>query len=402
MNKVLVIGAGASGLTAAIMASRYGSVVTVLEKNKQNGKKIIVSGSGRCNYFNDDFNIKHYHSENINILSNIINEENKNKVLDFMKSIGVVERIENGYYYPYSNQSISVLSALEREAKKLNVNIVNNSFVTSIKYDNNLFVVTTDDETYTANKLILATGSNAYYKDLVNTYELAKSLDLNIIDVKPALVQLIVNNSITKKWAGVRCKVKLDLYEDNIFIKQEKGEVTLTDYGISGICALNLSGIIKRGLSKHKYNIKINFVPNIASNPEDMIKYLDNYSKIINDRLVIELLDNLINYKLGNILVSNLVNKKYNDLKKHEKELIATNLTSFNVLINDTKEFNDAQVSSGGVDLEEIDIKTFESHKIKNLYIIGELLDVYGDCGGYNLGFAWLSGIIAGSSVNND
>ena len=400
MNKVIVIGGGASGLVAAINAARCGNEVIVLEKNSSCGKKILVTGNGKCNYFNEDFTSSHYDSYDEYLIDNIINNKNKKMVLDFFDSIGVIPNIKNGYYYPHSNQAVSILNALMQEINRLGIMVICNTSVLGIKKDKDKFIVDTDNENYKSDKVIIATGSYAYYKeDDINSYELIKGHKIN--KVLPALVQLRIDNSICKKWAGVRVNSKIKLYEDNKFIKEEVGELMLTNYGISGICAMQLSGIIAKGLDSGKREeLVINFVPDIAENTKRMIDFLDNYNKNHNFK-VSEIVDNLINYKLGNAINSKINDFYYRDLSEDNKFELVSNLTNYKVLITGTNTFKEAQTCSGGISLKEINLKTMESLKEKNLYFTGEIIDINGDCGGYNLGFAWISGLLAGGSCSD-
>ncbi len=400
MKKVIVIGGGASGMVAAIVAARGGADVIILERNNNNGKKILVTGNGKCNYFNDDFTSKHYYTNSNIDLSLLINDKNKDKVLEFFDSIGVVPMIRDGYYYPYSNQAVSILNSLLIEINKLNIKIINNFMVEDIIKNNNGYKIIGNDREYICDKVILASGSYSYYKyDVINSYDMASKLGLNIVKPMPALVQLVVNNSITKKWAGVRVNGIVRLYEDDKFIKEELGEVNFTDYGVSGICIMQFSNIIARGLlENHKYKIKINFVPSIADNILDMVSFLDKYDNNCSGRKVIEILDNIINYKLGNVIFDKYKDMYYKDLSDEMKKDIALNLISYSIDIDSTKGYRESQVCSGGVSLDDINILTMESTNNPGLYIVGELLDITGDCGGYNLGLAWITGIIAGMS----
>ena len=157
MSKVIVIGAGASGLAAAIMLSRNNNEVIILERNNICGKKLLITGSGRCNYFNSDFT-----TSNRKLLESIINDKSKDEVLDFFNSIGIIPTIKEGYYYPYSNQASSIKNALEQEAINSNVEIIYNTYVKDIVKNNNEFIITTDNKTYNCEKVVVATGSKAY------------------------------------------------------------------------------------------------------------------------------------------------------------------------------------------------------------------------------------------------
>ena len=400
MNKVMVIGGGASGLVAAINAARGGNEVIILEKNSSCGKKILVTDNGKCNYFNEDFTSSHYDSYDKNLIDSIINDKNKKIVLDFFDSIGIIPNIKNGYYYPHSNQAVSILNALMLEINRLGIMVICNTKVLEIKKNNDKFIIRSSNGEYISDKVIIATGSYAYYKeDDVNGYELIKEHNIN--KILPALVQLRIDNKICKRWAGVRVNSRIKLYEDNKYIKEEVGELMLTNYGISGICAMQLSGRIAKGLDNGKREeLVINFVPDIANDSKEMLDFLDNYNKNHNF-MVREIADNLINYKLGNAINSKINDFYYRDLSKKNKNELASNLTSYKVNIIGTNTFREAQTCSGGISLKEINLKTMESLKIKNLYFIGEIVDVNGDCGGYNLGFAWISGLIAGGSCSD-
>ncbi|MBR3162248.1 MAG: aminoacetone oxidase family FAD-binding enzyme [Bacilli bacterium] len=401
MSKVIVIGGGASGLVAAITAARSNNKVIIIENNNSCGKKILVTGNGKCNYFNEDMTSNHYDSYNKELIDNIINNDNKRKVLDFFNSIGIIPIIKNGYYYPHSNQAITILNALMQEIKRLRIEVIYNTKVTDIKKINNTFEINTNNGLYKTNKLIIATGSYAYYKDDVNSYKLLSNFNHSIIKPLPALVQLKIDNKTCKKWGGVRVNSTIRLYEDDKYIKEEEGELMLTNYGISGICAMQLSGIIAKGLDKKKKEeIIINFIPDIATTKEELLKFLDNYNKNHNFK-VSEICDNLINYKLGNALNKNVNDLYYNNLSKQQKSEFINNLINYKVKITGTNSFKEAQTCSGGIPLTEINLKTMESLKINNLYFTGEIIDISGECGGYNLGLAWISGLLAGGAIND-
>ena len=401
MTKVLVVGGGASGMVAAISAFRCGADVTILERNSSCGKKLLVTGNGKCNYYNDDQDIRHYHSSDNDITQNIINKNNSKLVLDFFDSIGVVPRVKNGYYYPYSNQAVTILNALLEEIRLLSVKVINNVFVTNIIKKNGSFVIETDNGEYYADKVIMASGSYAFYKNMdINSYELVSKLGHSIIKPLPALVQLKVDDKITKSWAGVRVESLVKSYQAGKFVREEYGELLLTNYGISGICAMQLSSDIARGLdNNYKEEVVINFVPSIARDIDSLLKFFDAYNDRVSNRTIIQMLDNILNYKLGNAIINKIKidgNSSYDDLSYKDKVKLASNIVEFKINIDGTNFFNDAQVCSGGVSIKEIDTKNMESLKVRGLYIVGEMLDVNGDCGGYNLTFAWITGILAG------
>ena len=400
MKDIVIIGGGASGLTAAIFAAKKGQKVTIIERNNTCGKKILITGNGKCNYWNEDQNLTHYHSSNKECLSEIINEKTNKEVLSFFDSLGIIPEIKNGYYYPFSNQATAIKNALITEVQNLNIKILYNITVTEIiKKDN--FIINPNKENIEAQKIIITTGSKACPKTGSNGigYTLAKSLGHQIVPVYPALVQLRGHETYFKKWAGIRTDAIITLYEDGQKIKEETGQIQLTDYGLSGICIFNLSSHVSKNIQKHEEKISINFTPWIKENPEN---WLINQNKKVKNRNIEELLEGFLNYKLIPIILKESgINqiKHLDNLSQTEITKLAKNLTDFQVKITGTNTFNEAQVCTGGIPLTEINLKTMESLKVKNLYFSGEILDVNGDCGGYNLSFAWTTGMLAGKNV---
>ena len=384
MKRIIIVGAGAAGMLAAIHAKTKDNQVILIERNTNCGKKILITGNGKCNYLNDDFNISHYRSDNLEFLENIITKENKKLLISEFKKIGIEPKIKNGYYYPMSNTSISIQNALLLTLKQKGIEIITNTTITDIKKINNKFIL---NDKFTCDKLIIAAGSSACPKCGTDgtIYDALKPLGLKIKKPLPALVQLKSEGKFLKEWAGIRCDCELSLYENDKLIKKSIGEVQLTDYGISGICTFQLSSDCIRGLDSGKKEvIKMNFLPDI----KDFDTFYLNRVKLLKGRNDIELFEGLINYKLLYVLF------------KHNKN-IKEAITSFSLEITGYNGFDKAQVASGGIKLTEIN-DNFECKNIKDLYIIGEALDVDGDCGGYNLAFAFLSGIIAGESIKND
>lgn len=400
MKEVVIIGGGASGLTAAITAARNGKDVTIIERNNKCGKKILITGNGRCNFWNTDEDISHYHSSNPNLLKEFITDERKNSILKFFDSLGLTYKTKNGYYYPFSNQAFTIENALLSECKKLNVKIINDITVEKI-IKKECFIINPGQENIKAKNIIMATGSKASPKTGSDGlgYELAKSLGHNIITPLPSLVQLKGNEIYFKNWSGIRTDVKASLLIDNNYIKSEIGEIQLTNYGLSGICIFNLSGEATKALNQNKnVIISINFLP-LTNNPKTFLQTLNknSYHKTIS-----ELLEGILHYKLVDIIIKKAHLKRdllLNTLTDNELNNLIKTLTDFQIKILSAHTLDHAQVCSGGIPLTEINSKTLESLKVKNLYFTGEIIDIDGDCGGYNLGWAWMSGIIAGKNV---
>ncbi|MBQ6323488.1 MAG: aminoacetone oxidase family FAD-binding enzyme [Bacilli bacterium] len=405
MYDVVVVGGGASGVTSAIKSKKGDNKVLILERNSECLKKILITGNGRCNYFNENQNIDNYFSSNIDLINEIVTDNNIKMVKSFFDSLGIIPKIRDGYYYPFSNQAITIKNVLLRELERKNIKVKNNFLVTEIIKEEDIFIINPNTDNIRCKKLVLATGSYAYPKtgSTGMGYEFLKKFNHKIIKPLPALVQVEANFKYLKEWSGVRSEVKLELYENDKFITSELGEAQFTDYGLSGICTFNLSVLIARGLDIGKREvIKINFLPFVK---EDRLTWLEDYNKGVYGRSLLELLEGLLNYKLAKIIL-NMAGINYNaffdDLTLNEKNLLINNLFSMELEITGTKSFDNSQVCSGGVSLTDIDITTCESKLVKNLYIAGELLDLTGKCGGYNLTIAWLSGLLIGKSIGDD
>ena len=409
MSKIVVIGGGASGLISSIFASKGNDEVILLEKNNNLGKKILMTGNGKCNYWNKDIDVKHYNSLDIDILSKMITDSNKLAIENFFDGLGIVPRIKDNYYYPLSNQASSIQTSLVLEAELNGVKILNNSEVLSLEKVNDKFEIILSDKKIYADKVILAVGSKACPKTGSDGlgYKIASSFGHNVVKPLPALVQLKLDATFLKDWHGIRTDAKVSLYENDKLVKVDSGEVQLTDYGISGICVFQLSSLVSRGLyNSKKEEIEINFLNNIGINDEEeFIKYMDKRNERVLSRNISQLLDGILNYKLVNMILKNIWisrDDNWDNITMIKKRELGRYLTRLRIKIVGTNGFDSAQVCSGGVRLNEINPYTMESLKVSNLYIVGELLDVDGECGGFNLGFAWISGYLAGKSVSGE
>lgn len=389
--RIVIIGAGVSGLITAINSKNKDNEIIVLEKNSDAGKKILVTGNGRCNFLNEDYSKKHFHSLIKNDIDKIINEDNKNRVLKFIKDLGVETKTKNGYYYPFTNKASTIKEAFYKEALSKGVKFIFDYTVNNIKINNNKFLINNDIE---SDILVISSGSKSYpvTGTTGDSYNFAKDLGLNVSKTYPSLVQIetddLKNLNILN---GVRCDALVSIYDNDKKIKEELGELQLTNYGVSGICIFNLS---RYASILEKPIIHINFMPYT----EDPITYFDN----LKNNKINELLERIINEKIASVIIkeSNIdKNKLKSELTNEEKLKLINLLTDYKLNVTGTKGFDNSQVTMGGVDLNEIDINTFESKKIPNLFLTGELLDVDADCGGYNFSFAMLSGLIASDRI---
>ena len=391
--KIAIIGGGISAFAAAISAAKNNDV-TILEKNSKVLKKLLLTGNGKCNYFNTDQDISHYHTNSDIDIKEIINPENIAKVKAFWAYLGIVPFIKNGYYYPYSETASSMKEALVFKAKYSGVHIITDCDITNIVKENDKFHITSDNYQDTFDKVIIATGSYAY--PITGStgfgYDVAKSFGHTINNVNPSLVQLVTNLGIEEKWNGVR---EHAIITDLNTKKCEEGEIQLTSFGISGICVFNLSRDIAIGLSKSiKESVSINFAPWC----NDMLDFLNKRSKNFPKRNIMSLCESFINYKLLSAILKFLKiseDSTWDELNTQGQEKLAEALTDFQIEIVGTKDYNASQVCSGGLNLAEINLNTLESKKVPNLYFCGEVLDLDGE---YNITIAILTGILAGES----
>lgn len=393
-KKVCIVGGGAAGMIAAIMAARNHAAVTILEHNEKIGKKLLATGNGRCNLTNEKQEKMCYHSEHPELLWDILQNFPFEQTLDFFEKIGIYPVSKNGYFYPSSMQASSVQEVLEMEARFLKVKIKCKEHVKEIKIsdtkENPRFSVVTETWQYPADAVILACGSQASEIDGADGsgYTLAKQLGLKVINPLPALVPLKGKGNYFSKWAGTRIYGKIFLQSQNEIVQTEEGELQLTDYGISGIPVFQLSGLAAKLLQhQHSVTLMIDFLPDVT--PKELEELLLKRKELCPYKTTKELGIGLFPKKLIEVLVD----------KKTDLSTLAEKIKKFSMEIVGTKPFSNAQVCQGGVSLEEISPKTMECKKIPGLYLAGELLDADGICGGYNLQWAWSSGACAGKEA---
>ena len=414
-TKILIIGAGASGSFLACLLDDEKYDVTIFEKNSKIGKKLLLTGNGKCNFTNGDFKDldKIYH--NADFVKYAIGNFGNKSFIDFMNSIGIVERKEihhdKEYYYPRTEKSTSVYYDLFDKIMDKNIELITNQEVLDIRFDKNKFLVKSKNEGGRLredefDKVVVATGG-ASYKNTGSDgsfFRILKELGIEVSNLYPSLCGLIPKDNKLKDIKGVRINAKASLYIDDEYVNSEYGEIQFTSYGISGIPIMNLSRFVKPAIVEDReVKIKINFFVTNEEEYEksddlekfltDSLKKLKERSEMLQYKRAEDLFCGLINEEIINIIYDRLkISKKYvRDLTDDELLKIAKELYEFDIEIDDTEDINNAQVTRGGVDTKEVDNKTFMSKKIKNLYFIGEVLDIDGICGGYNLQFAYSS-----------
>ncbi len=383
MKQIIIVGAGASGLVAAIKAAADGAAVTLLEQNDRPGRKICATGNGRCNMTNLDQTEGVYRGTHPEFVKDALEQFSVNDTISFFQELGICITDRNGWIYPRSNQAQSVVDVLTMKARSLKVKLKTNQYVTGVSFSDGHCNVHTDGWTYTCDAVILANGSRAssVAGSSESGYEIAQSLGHHLIEPLPALTALKCKGNSFSGWSGVRTEGKVTLYINGTPEISQQGELQLTGYGISGIPVFQISRYAIRAVyEKKKAELSINFFPELSK--EELQEYLSKRQKECP-------------YKSGKELLTGLFPEKLIRVLSAQKDLISA-ITDFRLSVKDGLSFEQAQVCSGGVDTSEVDCHTMESRLHKGLYFAGELLDIDGTCGGYNLQWAWSSGAAAG------
>ena len=401
--KVGIIGAGASGVFAALILKQNYIDTTVFERNSIALKKIYATGNGRCNFTNRNVSYKNYHGENPKFTISAIKKFDNNNVIEFFNDMGIPEvELENGKIFPKSLQASSIIKQMMYLANHLEVEFIFDSFVDEVRKKGDVFEVKSNGMIYKFDYLIVACGSKAYKKSGSdgNGYILMKKLGHNIVKTHPGIVQLRLNGDSFKKMSGTKFKANAKLVVDGKEVFEFYHDVLFTDYGISGPTILQLSGEAIRAKNNGlDVKIRIDTVDLDENKLYEHLIYIIslNYYKKIKELLVGLINDNLIEEVLNQAGINYDINVC--ELSKEEIYKLAHTLKNLEFSVSGYKDEDSGQITCGGVDTDEINPSTMESKKIKNLYIIGEIMDVDGDCGGYNLQWAFSSAYSCAMSI---
>ena len=403
---ILIIGGGPAGIFAAITAAQNAERprrILILEHNFMLGRKLLKTGNGRCNITNREIAVERYHGENNRFLHGLFARFANRDLLNYFQNLGVeFKEEEQGCVFPVTDQASTILDILKEEIERYGIEVLLNTRVEKAARTNSgEFVITCSGGTrFTAKKLIVATGGVTYPQlgARGDGYSFAEGFGHTVIAAVPALVALTIENKALLDLQGVKATVAAAAYQDTKPVASIVDEMLFTHYGVSGPAILYLSSSIVRHLPRKKTVLKINFFPGLT--PEGVQEKLRALWEKNPKRALGNSLIGILPKKLSQVLMRNVagldVSVRSDSISRADRARIAALLTGLEIRIQSTLALNDAQVTSGGVRTDEICGDTMESQRVKNLYFAGEVLDINGDCGGYNLQFAFSSGYVAG------
>ena len=399
---LVVIGAGASGMMAAITAARTGKKVCILEKLDKAGKKLLATGNGKCNFTNEDMRVECFGGD-FAFIKHVLERFSVSDCLEFFQSIGIYPKNKNGYYYPNSEQALSVVNALLEELERLNVEIIYQTEVVDIISTKDGATVITNNETISCKKVVLATGLLAAPKlgSDGSMFDKIKGMGHRFAPILPTLCGYYCSGISFKKISGVRATGTVSAIIDNQVVAEDTGEIQFTDYGLSGIPVFQISRFLSKGLYK-KADVKIatNLLPEWSK--EQVMQELKRRQNMKASQNASVLLNGLINQKLADLILEKAAidgRVACETLSEKQLDRIAFTLQNIVVSVNKYRDFEFAQVCTGGIPASDVVWDSLESKFAKNVHFTGEILDVDGICGGYNLHFAWATGYIAGLSA---
>lgn len=403
-TKVIVVGGGASGMLAAITARRQGAEVTILERNPRVGKKILATGNGRCNFTNINADTSYYHGNNPKFIYSSLAQFGSYDVIEFFEDLGIAHKIEElGKVFPMSDQASSILDVLLYELKERGIRTLCNSYVINISRKASGFNVQLEDGSFIqGDRVIIATGGKAMPSTGSdgNGFALAKIMGHSIVDIFPGLVQIMLEGSFFKQIQGVKFVGTAEvLNNNNKPLAKDRGDILFANYGVSGPPILQISRKAGELLLQNQTPIlKISILDTIPK--EEVRDLIKKRFKKASKKTVEFSLVGLINKRLIPVLLKEAKIKNPRDLVQNlsndDVNNIVDILTDWRFKIRGTRSWPSAQVTAGGVDTREIDPNTMESKIVEGLFFAGEIIDIDGQCGGFNLQWAWSSGFVAG------
>jgi predicted Rossmann fold flavoprotein len=416
---IAVIGGGASGMASAINAHRYwGNTsqepcsVSLFERNARLGKKLLMTGNGRCNLANLDGGLARFHGGDASFAEYALSQYPPEKVITIFEQMGVLCTVEEDRkIYPASLHASSVLDALRLALDENKISRYSQTMIKELSKAGNRFILhSSDGKSYTASSVIVATGGMCAPETGSdgNGYQLLAAFSHELAEPLPSIVQLATDTRFVKPMSGNKIRGKASLYIDGALVRTENGEILFTDYGLSGPPILQLSGYVSRALHNGKtrgqspdISIVLDFFPNHCI--DEVTAILHNRRHAFPGRKLEEYLTGLFQRRLAYGLMKASVKKPLSaivaDLTDDELAALAQSCKALGVAVTGTKSFAHAQATAGGIKTSGFDASTMGSRHCPGLFACGEILDIDGDCGGFNLHWAWASGFLAGSSA---
>lgn len=397
--KVAIIGGGAAGIFSALVASEKHEV-TIFERNNRIGKKLLATGNGRCNLTNVSVERKNFHGDG-DFAYKIYKKFDNETAVKYFEDLGILTTTkESGKIYPRSLTAASVLNVFLEELENRNIEVKTDKYINKIEKIKNRFKIHTKEESYTFDRVIMATGgmSMASSGSDGNGYKLLKDLGHTVLETHPALVQLKLKSNFLKHLSGTKVEGVCYLLKDGKVIKERSGDILFTDYGISGPPILDLSRYVLDG----NYRIRFSIVNDLMTE-EDKNDFLEYFYRTISskDMTLERFLIGILNKKFIHYVLKTLDldrNMKIIDLDPSKSYELLKLLTESEFEIIGNNGYKNSQVTVGGISTKEIN-ENMESKIVNGLYIVGEILNIDGDCGGYNLQWAWSSAYVAASSI---
>ena len=408
-RKVAVVGGGAAGMMAAVQAAYAGARVTVYERNDRVGKKILSTGNGKCNFSNEDMRATCYYGSGAGYVDGFYKQFGVAETKTFFRELGMRIKDRNGYLYPASEQAATVLDVLRYEMERLGIEICAGCRVTGIDGPGNpgcRLTLETETAAYkkrTYDAVILACGGRAAPKTGSDGTGLAMAMRLGhrIVPTVPALTALRCGETFWKQVAGVRCEARLMLYIDGNEVSSVQGELQLTDYGISGIPVFQFSRIAAYALQEGRtVTVKIDLMPDPGAADTQEAFWAQRWERQKGQSME-QFVTGTVNKKVGLLLLKLAGIRETEtvcEIEGARRRKLEQLFHAFEVTVKGTNSFEQAQVCAGGVDFAEVTDR-LESVRRPGLFFAGEMLDIDGICGGYNLQWAWSSGAVAGRAA---
>lgn len=402
MNRVCVVGAGASGMMAAMYAARNGAYVTLFEVNDETGKKILRTGNGKCNFSNTNMSSEYYNTDSPEFVKKALERFGFDDLMLCFSRLGLLIREKGGYLYPYCEQARAVRDVCEAELRSLCVKIRTNSYVNCIARDEKggfLISVEGQKEREHFDKVILACGGKAglLKKDRQNGYDLLKALGVTSTELEPGLTKLVCSEGFLKALNGIRCEANVSLIYDNENIGSESGEVLFRENGVSGICIFNLSSYcMNKDIAAGRIKLSLDLLPGFDEG--SLTDFLNMRFLVNSDKTVFDFCKGLFADALNDLMIKQSDLDPNAEISKVGRERILEailKMKDVTLSVTGKAGFESAQVTLGGVNTSDL-TEFMEAKKIPGLFVVGELVNTDGPCGGYNLQWAFTSGAIAG------